>query len=349
MSWQDRQYDESGGGVRSALRRIFGDGENPLTWSLPLYRLWGIAVRIHIFYVVFIVARLISSILQTNIGPGFMLMGMAMLFILVLLHEYGHCIACRHVEGEADRIIMWPLGGLAFCLPPHDWKSHIITALGGPAVNVILLPVFALGVFVATGDLATVFFNPFAPSGTLSLVILRDGSQPLWLGALWWAHYMNIVLLGFNMLVPMYPMDAGRVVHALLWRSSSYNAAMKTTTTIGLVAAGVMAVVGLAFNVVLLIVIAAFGGITCWMEKRRIAFEGAGEFGYDFSRGYQGLPDEETPKREGRAARRRAQQAAKDQAELDRLLAKIAKEGMGKLTRREKRFLERESTKRKSG
>ena len=40
------------------------------------------------------------------------------LFGIVLLHEFGHALACRSVGGRADRILLWPLGGVAFVQPP---------------------------------------------------------------------------------------------------------------------------------------------------------------------------------------------------------------------------------------
>ena len=36
------------------------------------------------------------------------------LFLIVLLHEFGHALACRQVGGHADEIVLWPLGGIAF-------------------------------------------------------------------------------------------------------------------------------------------------------------------------------------------------------------------------------------------
>src|SRR5271163_5373671 len=32
------------------------------------------------------------------------------LFLIVLLHEFGHALACRQVGGVANRIVLWPLG-----------------------------------------------------------------------------------------------------------------------------------------------------------------------------------------------------------------------------------------------
>ena len=32
------------------------------------------------------------------------------LFLIVLLHEFGHSLACRQVGGTANEIVLWPLG-----------------------------------------------------------------------------------------------------------------------------------------------------------------------------------------------------------------------------------------------
>src|ERR1700735_997206 len=50
------------------------------------------------------------------------------LFAIVLLHEFGHALACRQVGGRADRIMLWPLGGVAYVAPPArpgatPWRS----------------------------------------------------------------------------------------------------------------------------------------------------------------------------------------------------------------------------------
>ena len=40
------------------------------------------------------------------------------LFLIVLLHEFGHALACRQVGGQANQIVLWPLGGVAYVAPP---------------------------------------------------------------------------------------------------------------------------------------------------------------------------------------------------------------------------------------
>src|ERR1051325_5477832 len=41
------------------------------------------------------------------------------LFAIVLMHEFGHALACRSVGGRANEIILWPLGGVAYVSPPQ--------------------------------------------------------------------------------------------------------------------------------------------------------------------------------------------------------------------------------------
>jgi stage IV sporulation protein FB len=322
-----------------------------------LYRAWGIQVKIHIVFIIMIIARLIWSLPQNQIGPAFVMMAMASLFILVLLHEYGHCFACRRVGGTADQILMWPLGGLASCAPPHHWRADLITTIGGPAVNAVLWPVFAviLWLIVPAGAASSVLiFNPFDPAIAIGSLRLADGSQPLWLVGLWWAYYMNIILLGLNVLLPMYPMDGGRIMHALMWRKMGHWKATSLAVNIGIGIAVVLFIVAITGNAILLAGLAAFGGIVCWIERRRLKMHGdpvLGEAGYDFSRGYLGMPGAEADEDDSysrRAEERRLKKEEEEQVELDRILAKIADTGMASLTGREKRWLEKTTQKRRA-
>src|SRR5277367_5949560 len=63
------------------------------------------------------------------------------LFGIVLMHEFGHALACRSVGGQADRIMLWPLGGVAFVQPPSRPGATLWSIAAGPLVNVILAPI----------------------------------------------------------------------------------------------------------------------------------------------------------------------------------------------------------------
>jgi Zn-dependent protease len=62
-------------------------------------------------------------------------------FAIVLLHEFGHSLACRSVGGQADQIILWPLGGVAYVNPPQRPGATLWSIAAGPLVNVALLPI----------------------------------------------------------------------------------------------------------------------------------------------------------------------------------------------------------------
>lgn len=326
-----------GSGPRGFMSRVFGEGDNPMRWALPLYRLWGITVKLHIIFIIFVGIRLISSFGHDSSGFIITAIMIASVFGLVLLHEYGHCFACRWVKGEADEIMLWPLGGLAFCRPPHHWKPELITVLGGPAVNAVLIPVFGAAVYFATGEWRYVLFNPFAPNwpigggyGVLTIFLL---------------HYVNMVLLLFNVLVPMYPMDSGRIVQCLMWRKMGYEKSLWLSCNIGIGAAVVLVVVAFGAEELLLLGIALFGGFSCWQQKQSLKMMG---FEPQYAAAYQATEDSR-PKKPSRGQLSAIKKRQEEEARFDKLLEKIAKEGMGSLTPRERKFLDRVSEKKRQG
>ncbi len=329
------------------LGRVLGDGENPLRWGLPLGRVAGVRVRVHWLFVVFVLSQVIFTLPRHQTGVGFVLPLMAALFVLALLHEFGHCVACRRVGGEADEIVLWPLGGLAACRPPHDWRAELWTTLGGPLVNAALLPVFAGVLIAVSGSWRAAFPNPLDPGGSVLDLEAAHGSMPWWLIGLWSLHIANLVLLAFNMLVPMYPMDAGRVLHCLLWRRVGYHRALWVTVHVGLAAAAGMLLAGLALaDGKMLLAVGLFGGVVCWLERRRVQFLAGAEPGLDaparpaiqHPAGYLELDRDDEPAGD---APPDARGTDDEGGEVDRILEKISRSGMDALTAREKRVLKR--------
>ncbi len=339
-----RRYGGHGGGsdLGARFRRVVGDPGNPLAWSVPLYRLWGIEVRLHLVFIIFLLGELIRGAV-TDVGLAHTAAVMGGLFGLVLLHEYGHCFACRAVGGEADRIMLWPLGGLAYVDPPHEWKANLITTLGGPAVNAALLPVLGFAVLGLTGSWSHVVFNPFAPWAAQPL-----GGPVVTL--VWWLHYLNFLLLAFNMLLPMYPMDAGRTLQNLLWARLGYRRAQEIAVTAGFVVALAVGLLGMYTEQMILFAIAIFAGLTCFMERQRLQSEpeefGAG-VGYSDAAYDRVLREQQEGPSKAEIKRRKREEA--EQVELDRILAKIAEEGMGGLSRTERNFLQRTSARKRKG
>src|SRR5439155_2197999 len=71
------------------------------------------------------------------------------LFGIVLLHEFGHALACRQVGGRANDIVLWPLGGIAFVSPPPRPGAVLWSIAAGPLVNGVLVPITIIAYRIA--------------------------------------------------------------------------------------------------------------------------------------------------------------------------------------------------------
>src|SRR5262249_29045248 len=155
------------------------------------------------------------------------------------------------------------------CNPPHTWKANLITTLGGPAVNVVLVPILGAAVLALHLGWGAVIFLPFDPSAVIINNHITSHLEQL----TWWLYYMNLILLLFNMCLPMFPMDAGLVLQELLWPRLGYGRSMYIAVNLGLMLAIVVGVVAYVFiQSTQLAVVALFAGITCWDQRRRLAF-----------------------------------------------------------------------------
>src|SRR5260370_18903756 len=109
---------------------------DPFLWSIPLGRLFGITLRVHILYPVLVLVLLLRVSYHEPKSPDSawldVLILAGLLLISVLLHEFGHCFAARRQQGEAHEILIWPLGGLANVDVPHTPWAHFFTAAAGP-------------------------------------------------------------------------------------------------------------------------------------------------------------------------------------------------------------------------
>ncbi len=146
------------------------------------------------------------------------------LFLIVLLHEFGHSLACRQVGGSANQIVLWPLGGVAFVSPPPRPGATLWSIAAGPLVNVVLFPLLVGGYWLAR------------TSGW-------EQSNPDAFNYLTAVSVINGALLVFNM-IPVYPLDGGQILRSLLWYVMGRGRSLLVSTLIGFV--GGSALLGLA-------------------------------------------------------------------------------------------------------
>ncbi len=335
MSWRDRPYSgPSGGGGWFSGGPSFRD--NPFAWAPTIARVFGITVQVHIFFLIYIAIELLRAALTGGLVFWWCLGDLAMLFGLVFLHELGHCFGARSTGGTADNVLMWPLGGLAYVSPPHRPTAHLITAIAGPMVNVLLGAIAAAVLVVKTGSIDVLPLTPFVLSPPPSPALLS-----LWGTAWFWVvlfFHVNYTMAVFNLCMPVYPLDGGQVLQSILWHRMSYGRSMRIATTVGMVGAVVFGCIGLFTQNFLLLGIAIFGYITCQQQRQSVASEDS----FDYGR-FEEPPPVSTPKRKrawltGRWLRKQ-KALADEQAEVDRILAKVHDNGLASLTRKEKKTL----------
>src|SRR5947199_8144947 len=109
--------------------------------SIHLFRLFGVDVFLHWWWFLVAVYEIQSRAGRYSSVTWNVFEYLA-LFLIVLMHEFGHALACRSVGGSADTIMLWPLGGVAYVDPPQRPGATLWSIVAGPLVNVALLPVF---------------------------------------------------------------------------------------------------------------------------------------------------------------------------------------------------------------
>ena len=216
--------------------------------TFRLFRFAGIDLFLHWSW--FLVAAYeISDRGGSYTSPSWNALEYLGLFLIVTLHEYGHALACRQVGGKADRIVLWPLGGVAYVQPPPRPGAMLWSIAAGPLVNLALLPILsALLILGRSLGWAAVMPNAYAL-----------------MHALW---YINLVLLVFN-LFPIYPLDGGQILRSLLWFWVGAARSLMMATVIGFVGVGGLILAALWLRSLWFGVIAAFILINCWGGLRQ--------------------------------------------------------------------------------
>jgi Zn-dependent protease len=184
--------------------------------SIKLFRFAGVDVYLHWWW-------FLGAVYEISGGPrryssiAYNIAEYLALFLIVLLHEFGHALACRQVGGEANRIVLWPLGGVAYVDPPPRPGATLWSIAAGPLVNVALAPLlYGLSLAQAQPDIHLLLKTVF---------------------------WIDVGLLVFNIL-PIYPLDGGQIFRALLWFVLGRARSLLVATILGFV--GVAGLIGLA-------------------------------------------------------------------------------------------------------
>ncbi|MBS0663309.1 MAG: site-2 protease family protein [Verrucomicrobia bacterium] len=192
-----------------------------LRWSINLFRIRGIQLALHGSFLLLLAYVAVDG--WQDGGWEQMAWSVATLvafFACVVLHELGHSLTAMRFGVGVRRILLMPIGGMAeFDRIPRQPVRELLITLAGPAVNFVIAAALWPLVGFGTGE------YPANLTGFGQLLL-----------------HANLIMGSFNLL-PVFPMDGGRILRALLAIRWSYLRATYWAATGGKILALLGAVV----------------------------------------------------------------------------------------------------------
>ena len=224
-----------------------------MSWSLNIGKVAGTVVRIHLTFLLFLAWIFAASYASGGAAAAWnSLAFVVLLFLCVLLHEFGHIFTARAFGVQTPYVTLLPIGGVAQLerIPEEPWEEFLI-AIAGPLVNVAI----TILLVVLTG--ATLHSSAAASVDNTSIALVDRLAA------------VNLFLALFNM-IPAFPMDGGRVLRALLASRFGYVRATEIAASIGQFVAFALGFIGLMYNPIL-IFIAIFVYLAASSEAHMVA------------------------------------------------------------------------------
>jgi len=235
------------------------------SWSIPVGRLFGIDVRIHLTFFVlplFIFWTEYAAHQGNANGPRDLAL-VGIILACVGAHECGHMFAARRFGLIPKAVILLPLTGVTLydeartekaqpgALP---WKREIRVALVGPLVNLALASL-AAAVLTAAGRGSDLWQWPWMQAAKLPKNLV----------------WVNLYLAILN-LMPAYPLDGGRILRAFFSRTLDGSSATRRAVSISNAISMVLMVAGL-FSDSWLTMVGVIVFSAAQLEERALVFQ----------------------------------------------------------------------------
>jgi Zn-dependent protease len=241
-----RVIDQTHGNPFGAAQIVSQD--MPMTVSCGTLKLparWGghrVPIRLHAMIGVVPLVSAFTVLARGGGGLGFLLVLLStgpLLVVMTLVHELGHISEAARHGCTPSHILLWPLGGLAVISTAEQshWQ-HAQIAAAGPATHVPMIAVWLL-LLALTGHM------------TLSMAQLTLATADGWFAILFAQQVINnLVVFGFNLLLPCFPLDCSQIVVSVLlmrgWPLLRVAHAILVSSAVALVAVVGHAIAGIA-------------------------------------------------------------------------------------------------------
>lgn len=233
-------------------------------WSIPVGRLFGVDIRIHLtfFLLPLFVVWTESLAHQGNVNGSRDLALVGIILACVAAHECGHILAARRFGMVPKAVFLLPLTGVTIYDESHEkpqpaatlWRRDIRLALIGPLVNLALAG-FSAAILTAAIPGVQLWKWPFLQASALPRSLV-------------WA---NLYLAGLNM-IPAYPLDGGKILRAIFSRTLDASAATRRAVSISNAVAMVLMVAGL-FSDTWLTMVGVIVFFAAQLEERALVFQ----------------------------------------------------------------------------
>lgn len=222
--------------------------------SFKIATIKGIPIYVHFtFFFVFLVFTFLFAIYSWPYGfryvepvsARYILAGLtsALFFVTLLLHELAHALLANSYGNKIQSITLFFFGGITVIENPENGKNldpskELKISLAGPLTNIVIgIALLAINYFVYGSFLGVPDVANWITEG-ITVFTYNIPTMIFLLGSL------NLILGLFNIL-PIYPMDGGRVLRAWLAKRKSYEEATATTVSIGKGFAVVLALISI--------------------------------------------------------------------------------------------------------
>ncbi len=226
--------------------------------SIKLFKIFGITLELHSS---FVWLTLIGLVYLFFFQPNDLFNSIVFFFLLfssVFFHELTHSLTALFFKIKVEKIILLPIGGVALTKNNAKKPLHeFLIALSGPLFNFSLIFLISLIVSINPNI-------PFWPSGlfakfssglTPSVEEINFALMNFPLFALVW---INFFLGAFNLFIPAFPMDGGRILRAILNSFTSFEKATIISSKVSKFIAFLMFLTGFFIGNIFLIIIAVF-------------------------------------------------------------------------------------------
>src|SRR4029077_15317441 len=207
-----------------------------MSWSLTIGRFGATAVRVHLTFFLLLAWIGVSAWEKGGLPAARdSVLFIALIFTCVVLHEFGHIIMARRFGIETPDVILLPIGGVAR-MPrmPQKPAQELAVAIAGPMGNVAI----AFLLFLVLGTIQPDDLTRIEDPRVSFLARLAAA---------------NVFLVIFNM-IPAFPMDGGRVLHAVLAMKLGGARATQIAAAIGQALAFALGFLGLFGNPLLIFI-----------------------------------------------------------------------------------------------